>query len=255
MSAVAHDPANYGDRIADLYDELYAGMSSAEAESALLAELAQPGNRALELGIGTGRIALPLAARGVEVHGVDASRAMVDRLRAKPGGDRLPVTVANFGDVDAVMGGPFSLVYCVFNTFFALLTHEDQVRCFQGVAARLGPTGRFVLEAFVPDMTRFSQGQAWRVLDVDAASSSPSVTLEASRHDPVAQRVDSNQVILREAGIRMIPIQIRYAYPAELDLMARVAGLRLADRWSGWRKQPFGRSSNVHVSVYVPRGL
>jgi SAM-dependent methyltransferase len=240
-------PETYGDRIADAYDALMAGLPDPADCVDRLAELAGPGP-ALELGIGTGRVALPLAARGVQVHGIDASAAMVDRLRAKPGGDAIPVTLGDFADVP--VQGSFRLVYVVFNTFFALLTQDDQVRCFAAVAARLAPGGAFVLTGFVPDPTMYHGGQSVRAtqLGLDRAR------LDLARHDPVAQRVDFQHVVLAESGIRLYPGALRYAWPSELDLMARLAGLRLRERWGGWHREPFGADSGEHVSVYGHAG-
>jgi SAM-dependent methyltransferase len=232
----------YGEHVADFYDAWYADYDAAMID--VLAELAGAG-RALELGIGTGRIALPLAARGVEVHGLDASPAMVAKLRAKPGGAQVPVTFGDFADVN--VAGEFALVYIVFNTFFALLTQEAQVRCFQQVAARLAPGGSFALEAFVPDLTRFDRGgttnKATRVTN-------EGVELDVSAHDAATQHVVSQKVVLTDGQVRLYPIQIRYAWPAELDLMARLAGLRLRQRWAGWQREPFNAQSSKHVSIY-----
>ena len=237
-----YDQTTYGERVADLYDELYGALDPGPAAS-FLADLAGAGP-ALELGIGTGRVALPLKERGVEVHGIDASPAMVERLRAKPGGADLPVTIGDFADV--APAGPFSLVFVVFNTLFALPTQDDQVRCFGNVAARLAPGGRFVVEAFVPDLTRFHHDQALLVTAVEVGG----VRIDASRHDRLAQRISAQHVIVGERGVRLVPVELRYAWPAELDLMARVAGLRHAGRWGGWAMQPFTAASGVHVSVY-----
>ena len=239
-----YDAATYGDRIADTYDELYGRQFESETTAALLAELAGRGP-ALELGIGTGRIALPLIARGIPVHGIDASEAMLARLRQKPGGTGIPVTVGDFATVP--VEGRFSLVYVVFNTFFALLTQEDQVACFGHVAEHLTDRGVFVIEAFVPDPSRFDRGQRVQLTHVDAQR----LILNSALHDPVAQRTTSQHVVISESGIRLYPVQLRYAWPAELDLMARLAGLRLRERWSGWRKEPFSASSPAHVSVYA----
>jgi SAM-dependent methyltransferase len=238
-----YDASTYGERIADVYDTWPTVPANAEAIVARLAALAGAGP-VLELGIGTGRIALPLAARGLEVHGIDASPAMVARLRAKPGGDRIPVTVGDFGEVPAP--GRFALIFAVFNTFFGLPTQDAQVRCFAAVSEHLTGDGVFVLEAFVPDVARFDRGSRLGVTDVGA-----NVTLETSIHDPVAQRVRSRHVVLSEAGTRIYPVEIRYAWPAELDLMARLAGLELRDRWGGWDLAPFTAASGRHVSVYA----
>jgi SAM-dependent methyltransferase len=213
-----------------------------------LAELAGAGP-ALELGIGTGRVALPLAASGVEVHGIDASAAMVDRLRAKPGGEAIPVTMGDFADLP--VEGSFTLVYAVFNTFFSLLTQDAQVRCFQAVAGRLAPGGAFALELFVPDQTLHPGGQSIRTrhLGLDL------VRFDLALHDPVAQRVDFQNVLLAADGARLMPGSVRYAWPSELDLMARLAGMALRERWGGWRREPYtGSTSGLYVAVYEHAG-
>ena len=233
--------STYGDRIAEFYDDRHHAFD--EAAVRLLAELAG-GGRALELGVGTGRVALPLAAAGVEVHGIDASRAMVERLRAKPGGDSVRITFGDFEAADA--GGEFALVYVVFNTFFALLSQEAQVRCFRNVAARLAPGGVFLIEAFVPDVARYAGGQITRAAEVTAER----VVLDVTRHDPVRQYVTGQTVVLTDGRVRLFPVQLRYAWPAELDLMARLAGLSLRARWGGWGREAFSPESKHHVSVY-----
>ena len=199
----------------------------------------------LQLGIGTGRIALPLVQRGIEVHGVDASEAMVAKLREKPGGDRIKVSMGNFADVGELVDGAFSLVLVVFNTFFGLLTQDDQVRCFQGVAQHLADGGVFLMQAFVPDLTRFDRGQRVEAMDVGTDI----VHLEASRLDPVNQRVTSQHMVVEDGRTRLFPVSLRFAFPSELDLMARLAGLRLRERWGSWDRQPFGSSSQQHISV------
>jgi SAM-dependent methyltransferase len=238
-----YGPETYGDRIAPLYDELYERELDTEAAVDALARLAGPGP-VLELAIGTGRVAVPLAQRGIDVRGIDASEAMVARLRAKPGGADIPVTMGDFADVGA--DGPFSLVYVTFNTIFALLTQDDQVRCFRNVAARLADGGRFVIEAFVPDLARFDRGQRIGV----SAVRLDRVDLDVSRHDAVNQRVDSQHIFVTDQGMQLAPVSLRYAWPSELDLMARLAGLQLVDRWGGWHGEPFTNASTGHVSVY-----
>lgn len=239
-----YEAHTYGDRIAGVYDELYGTLFDVDATVSLLAELGGDGP-ALELAIGTGRIALPLADRGVDVTGIDASEAMVAELRAKPGGDDIPVVMGDFADVD--IEGRFKLVFVVFNTLFNLATQDEQVRCFTNVTKHLTEDGVFVVEAFVPDVTRYTRHQTTGVDRLD----SESVHLEASRHDPVNQTVDSQHIHLRRGEpVEMYPVSIRYAYPSELDLMARLAGLRLRARWGGWHKEPFTSESKFHVSVY-----
>ena len=231
----------YGERIADIYDSWYAAYDERSIDA--LAELAQ-GGRVLELGIGTGRIALPLRSRGVTVQGVDASAAMVAKLRAKPGGAAIPVTLSSFDDF--ALDERLSLAFIAFNTFFALLTQAQQIRCMETVARHLAPGGRFVIEAFVPDLTRFVSGQTMRVIGVDTGE----VRIDASLLDLAQQRVTSQHIVLTEGGVRLYPVTLRYAWPSELDLMARIAGLRLEHRWADWGQEAFGRESTKHVSVY-----
>jgi len=231
----------YGERIASVYDAWYAEYDAATL--ATLRELAQ-GGRALELGIGTGRIALPLQQSGVTVDGIDASEAMIAQLRSKPGGDKIPVVLGNFADV--AVEGQYTLIYVLFNTLFALLTQEEQLRCFRNVAQHLGPQGSFVVEVFVPDLSRFSGQQAVRAVSL----SENEVRLDASQLDPVNQQITSQHVVLTEQGIRLYPVRLRYVWPTELDLMARLAGLQLRHRWENWRKAAFSANSGKHISVY-----
>ena|ERR1051325_973445 len=233
--------STYGDRIADVYDDWF---TSAPAEMVtVLKSLAAPGP-VLELGIGTGRIALPLAAEGIAVHGIDASKAMVAKLRAKTGGDRIPVVIGNFTEVP--VDGSYSLIFVVFNTFFALTSQEEQVQCFTNIAKRLQPGGLFLMEAFVPDVTRFTHGQIIQATGIDMDC----VRLEASQHDAMHQRVFSQGMLITKHGVELYPVQIRYAWPAELDLMARLANMRLRQRWSNWRRDPFTAASANHISIY-----
>ena len=236
-----YDLSAYGERIADVYDDWLRAVDPTEAV-ARLAELAGHGS-VLELGIGTGRIALPLQERGLEVHGIDASEAMLERLREKPGGERIRTTVGDLADV--AVEGAYGLVFVAANTFFGVLTQEDQVRCLRNVEVRLREGGVFVIEAFVPDLARFDPGRL-SVRQVELET----VRLEASRHDPVGQTIDGQAIELREHGARFFPFRIRYAWPSELDLMARLAGLQLRERWSGWSRDPFTAASKQHVSVY-----
>lgn len=228
---------------AAVYDQIDV-RGDEDATAAFLAELAGNGP-ALELAIGTGRIALPLAACGIRVDGIDFSEPMVARLRAKPGGADLHVTMGDFADVG--VAGRYRLVYLVFNTLFNLLTQDDQVRCFENVAAHLTDDGVFVVEAFVPSwLHRLTDAQY-----VAAESIEPAVVrLDVGRHDPVAQRLDESHVTLSAAGTRVAPIVCRYAWPSELDLMARIAGLSLRERWAGWNREPFTGESRNCVSVW-----
>ena len=241
--------STYGDRIAEVYDEMYAHLGSPERLVPMvdmLAELAGSGP-ALELGIGTGRVALPLAARGVEVHGIDSSEAMVEKLRQKPGGEAIPVTMGDFVEFD--LEQRYSLIYVVFNTLFAPLTQEDQVKCFMNVARHLTGDGFFVIEAFVPDVARFVGGQTIRTDVVNTDK----VAIDMSRHDPVDQIIASSHLYITEEGVRLYPVKLRYAWPSELDLMGRLAGMGLRDRTSDWKGSPVTASSTNHVSVYEVR--
>lgn len=240
-------PSGYGDRWADVYDEVHAELTVPDEQLDLLTSLAGHG-RALELGIGTGRVALPLAARGVRIEGLDASRKMVDRLRAKPGGADLPVTIGDMADVP--VEGQFTLVYVVFNSLFNLLEQARQVRCFRQVAAVLSPGGTFLLECFVPDLGRFDRGQSLRTFQVR----DDEVRLDASLHDAVGQTVRSHHITIRDGSVTTWPIHLRYAWPSELDLMAELAGLRLRSRTGSWSADPFTESSGNHISVYERPG-
>jgi SAM-dependent methyltransferase len=233
---------SFGQDTADIYDDEPRGDESASVT--FLAELAGPGP-ALELAIGTGRIALPMAARGLRVDGIDISPEMVSKLREKPGGDRISVSIGDFADVS--VSDSYRLIYVVFNTLFNLLTQEEQVRCFENVAAHLTDDGSFVVEAFVPTfLTRLREDQ---YVDAEAIGVDE-VWLDVGRHDPVAQRLDESHVRLGGEGVRLYPIVTRYAWPSELDLMARIAGLRLVERWGGWSREAFDSNSTSHVSVY-----
>jgi hypothetical protein len=169
---------------------------------------------------------------------------MVARLREKPGGAEIPVTIGDMADV--VVDGRFSLIFVVANTFFCLPTQEEQVRCFHSVARHLAEGGAFLIQAFVPDLTRYPRGQNTQALRVEVDE----VVLELSRHDTVEQTVVSQNLMLTERGPRFYPVQIRYAWPSELDLLAQLAGLRLQHRWGGWQREPFTASSTSHMSVY-----
>jgi SAM-dependent methyltransferase len=236
------DPAFYGDSWAGLYDERFAALDPGLAAD-FLAGLAGDGP-ALELAIGTGRVALPLASRGVSVAGLDASAAMVERLHAKPGGEAIQVTIGDMAEIS--VPGPFALVYLVFNSLFGLLTQERQAECFRNAARVLRPGGLFVIECFVPDPARLDRGQLVRA----GVVTEDSAVLEVSVHDAVTQRVTTQYVTLDAAGVHLRPVALRYAWPSELDLMAGQAGLRLRERFAGWRREPFGSDSEGHVSVY-----
>jgi len=233
---------SFGEDVAKTYDNVPRGDENAAV--AFLEKLAD-GGPALELAVGTGRIALPLAARGIRVDGVDISPAMVAEMRSKPGGDQISVTIGDFADMP--VPGTYRLIYVVFNTLFNLLTQEDQVRCFENVAAHLTDDGSFVIEAGVPNFLYRLRNDQY----VDAeAIGVDEVRLDVARHDPVKQLLEESHVSLSREGVRLNPIVTRYAWPSELDLMARIAGLRLKERWGGWNREPFTSTSSNCVSVY-----
>jgi hypothetical protein len=241
---VGADEGYFGERVAARYDDVSWSMFDPEVVGAtvdLLAELAGEG-AALEFAIGTGRIAVPLAQRGVRVAGMDTSEAMLARLRDKPGAERID---AIFGDMATTrVEGDFTLVYLVFNTIFNLTTQDGQVACFANAAAHLGSGGRFVIEARVPELQRLPLGQT--VLPWRADPSGMSFYV----YDVVTQRLSGQHYHFDGGAVEASPTEMRYAWPSELDLMARLAGMRLTDRWAGWRREPFTGLSPSHVSVY-----
>jgi SAM-dependent methyltransferase len=215
-----------------------------DAAISLLAELAGEGP-ALELAIGTGWIALPLAARGVRVDGVDLSPDMVDQLRAKPGSDAIDVTIGDFADVP--VEGMYRLIYIVANSLFNLLTQDDQVRCFENVAAHLADDGVFLIEAGTPDWLYALR--AHQYVEAEAIEVGE-VRLDVARHDPVTQLLDESHVVLTRDGVRLTPVVTRYAWPSELDLMARIAGLGLRHRWGDWDRRRYAADAPTVISVY-----
>ena len=239
---------HFGEPVAARYDESSADMfDPAEVEPAVdfLAELAGDG-AALELGIGTGRIALPLAARGVRVHGIDLSEAMVARLRAKPGGEDIGVTIGDFATTR--VDGSFALAYLVFNTIDNLTTQDEQVACFQNVAAHLEPGGCFVIEVGIPELRRLPPGETFVAFDVSPTH------LGFDEYDVANQGLISHHYSLVDGELEVVAMPVRYVWPAELDLMARLAGMRLRERWSGWQREPFTSESRKHVSVWEKSG-
>ncbi len=229
---------------AEVYDDL-AQRGDEEATVAFLAALAG-GGTALELAIGTGRIALPLAAAGVPVDGIDFSPPMVAKLRAKPGGEAPAVTMGDFAEVG--VAGTYGLIYVVFNSFFNLLTQEDQIRCFENVAAHLEPGGSFVIEGGCT-LSFIDRLRAGQYVDAEGIAVD-SVRFDLLRLDPATQMLYENHVHVSHEGVTFNPVVQRYAWPSELDLMARIAGLRLAERWGGWNRQAFTANSDNVVSVY-----
>ena len=236
---------HFGEEVAARYDESSGWMFDAELVGAtveFLAGLAE-GGAALELGIGTGRIALPLAGRGVPVHGIDLSEAMVARLRAKPGSERIAVTIGDFATTH--VEGLFSLSYLVFNTIDNLTTQDEQVACFRNVAAHLEPGGCFVIEVGMPDLQRLPFGETIRPFHVGANH------LGFDEYDVVRQGLISHHYRRAEDGrFESLSMPFRYVWPSELDLMAQLAGMTLRERWAGWAREPFTNTSEKHVSVW-----
>jgi SAM-dependent methyltransferase len=241
---VAADEGFFGERVASFYDERSAGMSDPAVVGPvveMLADFAGEGG-ALEFGIGTGRIALPLADRGVRVAGIDNSKAMLARLRAKSGAEDIEVALGDFASTR--VDGEFSLVYLVFNTISNLVTQDAQVACFQNAAAHLRSGGRFVIENGVPALQSLPPGQTVIPFRADPEGFSFDV------YDVGTQRFSSQHFYLVDGRLEAFPVEFRYAWPAELDLMARLAGMTLRDRWAGWQREPFTSLSRTHVSVY-----
>ena len=219
------------------------GADPGEVE--FLADLAGNG-RALELAIGTGRVGLPLAARGVPVEGIEASEKMVAMLRAKPGGEQIPVTIADMADVP--VEGPFRLAYLIFNTLFNLIDVNRQAECLRNVARVLEPGRAFVVECPVSDQRRRDGGRHLEVLEV----TEDSATIEVSDFDAATQHSRTQKITFTDAGVRLRPHFEGYTWPDELDQMAAAAGLRLGERYADWHRQPFGPESSAHISVYRP---
>jgi SAM-dependent methyltransferase len=234
----------FGEQIAATYDESSADMFEPGAVNAVVDVLAglADGGRALELGIGTGRIALPLARRGVPVHGIDMSRAMVARLRAKPGSDAIGVTIGDFATTR--VDGTFSVAYVVFNTIMNLTTQAAQVACFRNVAAHLEPGGCFIIEVMIPELRRLPPGQNVVPFHVSPTRWAFDV------YDVATQAMSSNYVEVADGRGEYTSFPFRYVWPAELDLMAQLAGLRLRERWAGWTGESFTSESRQHVSIW-----
>ena len=239
-----NDDGYFGEAVAATYDETPTEMFDpgvVEPTVDFLAGLAGDG-RALELGIGTGRIALPLAGRGVEVHGIELSLAMVERLKAKPGGDAIDVTIGDFATAKAP--GTYRLAYLVYNTIENLTSQDRQVACFRNVAEHLDPDGLFVIEVAVPDLQRLPPGERFVVFDASPTH------WGIDEYDVASQGLVSHHFEIRDGEIGLSSTPFRYVWPAELDLMARLAGMRLRERWAGWKHEPFTSDSRTHVSVW-----
>jgi SAM-dependent methyltransferase len=235
---------HFGERVAERYDESSADMFEPAVVDPVvdfLADLAGHG-AALELGIGTGRIALPLAQRGTRVHGIDLSRAMVARLRAKPGAEHIGVTIGDFATTTVERA--FSVAYLVFNTIMNLTTQDEQIACFQNAAAHLEPGGCFVIEVGVPELQRLPPGESVRAFNVSATR------LSFDEYDVGSQGLISHHYSVVDGRLEVFSVPFRYVWPSELDLMARLAGMTLRERWSDWGREPFTSDSTKHVSVW-----
>jgi SAM-dependent methyltransferase len=248
------DASTYGERFADVYDEWYADVSDVAATVATVEELAG-GGPVLELGVGTGRLAVPLAERGLAVHGIDASPAMLDRLATKAAAAGVTVSAheGDFADVAVEVDGGFAVVLVAFNTLFNLADAGAQRRCLANAARRLRPDGCLAIEAFVagvpgPDFAPEGGAVTPRVVEADR------VVLQVSMHDVATQTVRGSLVTITEAGIRLRPWFLRWTTPDQLDGMAAAAGLDRAARWAGWDRQPFDDECPRHVTVYRPTG-
>jgi len=241
---VHDDDGYFGERVAARYDESAAEMfepAVVEPVVDFLVELAGSG-RALELGIGTGRIALPLAQRRVPVQGIELSKAMAARLRAKPGGEAIGVTIGDFATT--TVEGTFSVAYLVFNTILNLTTQAAQIACFRNVVAHLEPGGCFVIEVGVPGLRKLPPGETILAFHVSEAR------WGLDEYDVANQGLTSHHFEIVDGRLERNSVPFRYAWPSELDLMAELSGLRLRERWSGWKREPFTSDSSKHVSVW-----
>ena len=241
-----HDDGYFDEPIAAVYDEdtSISAPESVDPVVDFLADLAGDG-QALELGIGTGRIALPLAERGVPVHGIDLSKAMVARLHAKPGAENVATTIGDFATTR--VDGSFTLAYLVFNTIGNLTTQDAQVACFRNVAAHLEVGGRFVIEVVIPELRRLPPGETLRVFQWSETK------WGIDQYDVAAQGLTSHHFRIRDGELKRVSMPFRYVWPAELDLMAQLAGMELVERWGGWKREPFTSDSRMHVSVWEMR--
>ncbi len=240
-----YTPATYGDAFADVYDDWYAGISDLDGTLDAISELAR-GRPVLELGVGTGRLALPLAERGLSVTGIDASAAMLGVLRAKPGAESVTVIEGDMADLDGVPPAAFAVVFVAFNTLFNLPSDAAQRRCLRRVVEVLEPGGHFVVEAFLPSEAPTAPEGRLDVRSVEVDR----VHLTATWRDPHSQTVRGQHIELSETGTRLRPWLLRYASPTQLDALASDVGLELSNRHAGWRGEPFDPLGDRHVSVY-----
>lgn len=238
-----HDDGYFGESVAATYDddESIFAPEAVDPVVDLLAALAGDG-AALELGIGTGRIALPLARRGIQVHGIELSRAMAARLKEKPGGEGIDVVIGDFATTRKE--GSYKLAYLVFNTIGNLTTQSAQVACFRNVAAHLEPDGVFVIEVGVPDLRRLPPGETHHVFHTGEDR------WGIDEYDVANQGLISHHFRISDGALQRMSVPFRYVWPAELDLMAQLAGMQLTERWEDWNRAPFNSESRKHVSVW-----
>ena len=234
-----------GDRLAEIYDQFTNDDELVDTDElvAYLFELVGTG-RALELGVGTGRVAIPLASKGTRVSAVEISERMIEKFGEKPGSELVNVIYGDF--VSAPYGGPYDLIYCPFNTFLEVTDAAEQLSCLGNIAKSLTPDGKFVLDCFVPDLTLFDRGQLTRTFYL----SGDEVRIETAIHDPIAQRIESVYVYLSEDRVKLYPVEVRYIWPSELDAMARSVGLSLEGRFGGYDLSVFDAESKSHVSIF-----
>ncbi len=236
------DPASFGEIYAEDYDRLH-DPGTTDAAVDLLADLAR-GRKTLELAIGTGRVALPLAKRGIEVHGFDASPDMIAKLKEKPGGDQIPTTIADMADFS--LTNTYDFAFLVFNTLFNLTTEAGQISCFKCVSEHLRKGGQFLIETYIPDLSEFTDNQFERTRQM-----SKGVTwFETALHNPADQTVEYHRYRTDDETRTDLPLHVRYAWPSEIDLMAELAGMKLIHRWGGWACEPFTPDSRMHISLY-----
>ncbi len=233
----------FGELNAADYDTLH-NPDTTKLSVDAIAQIAGDGAQILELAIGSGRMALPLAEMGFEISGIEGSTEMVDLLRKKSGGNDIPIVIGDYADV--AIEGPFDHVFLVYNTLFNLPSQEAQLRCFKNVADRLNKNGTFLIETFVPDFSDFENGQRMRTMKIDMHSA----WIEAATHDPVNQMFEFQRIRITPEGVKLVPLPMRYAWPSEIDLMAKLAGLQLKSRWGDWQGSPFTNQSKMHVTVY-----
>lgn len=237
-----YQPTTFGELHAEEYDELHdPGTTAASVE--LIADLAGDG-KLFELAIGTGRVALPLVARGLDVHGLEVSEAMVAKLRQKPSGEAVPVMIGDMASFET--DERYDFAFLVFNTLFNLTSQNAQIGCFQSVARCLNKGGQFLVETFVPDVARYENHQNVSVKKLDAET----LWLDTVTHDPVNQVLNHQRIRYEQGASKLVPLPMRYAWPSEIDLMARLAGMKLIERWGGWHREPFTADSKMHVSLY-----